>query len=124
MGVWGAGNFDNDTAADHVSLITSRLFDEIQEAMDDPSELEPDEYWGAAVPCNIQLLVLIAKQGFVGCRIPDPETAVTWKRVYMKVWERNIDNLQPHAEHKARRREVLQETFDELCAIAGSHQGN
>lgn len=122
MGTWGPGNFDNDTAADHLSLVTSQLVDGIQEAMHDPAELEPDQFWGVAVPCNIELLVLIAKQGYVGCMIPDLQTVMNWRRHYMEVWERNIDQLQPRGDHKVRRREILQKTFDEFCDIARANE--
>jgi hypothetical protein len=31
MGSWGAGNFDEDTAADHLSIITGQLVEDIRE---------------------------------------------------------------------------------------------
>jgi hypothetical protein len=56
MGTWGHGNFDDDTAADHLSDLTGKLLGDIQKAMEgDPVEIEPDEYWGVAVPCNLEL---------------------------------------------------------------------
>lgn len=59
----GAGNFDDDSAADHLSIVTGKLVEEIETAMADPETIEPDEYWGVAVPCNLELLHLIAKRG-------------------------------------------------------------
>lgn len=54
MGTWGTGNFDDDTAADHLSILVSRLVREVTDAMaGDPVALEADEYWGVAVPCNL-----------------------------------------------------------------------
>ena len=50
MGTWGSGNFDDDKAADHLSIITARLLQEVVDAMaGDRVEIEPDEYWGVAV---------------------------------------------------------------------------
>lgn len=118
MGVWGPGNFEEDTAADHLSTLTAHLIREIQDAIVDPALIEPDEYWGVAVPCNIQLLTLIAKQKFVGCVIPEVETVKAWKAIYMEVWERRIDTLKPKPKHKTDRRKVLEKTFNDLLKMA------
>jgi len=82
VGTWSHGNFDNDTSADHLSILTSRLIEEIKQAMSDPKELQPDEYWGCAVPCNIELLSLIASQHWVGTRLPDADVVEQWKATY------------------------------------------
>lgn len=117
MGAWGSGNFDDDAAADHLSIVTDKLITEIEEAFKDESELEPDEYWGVAVPCNLELLLLIHKQGYVGSMLPSLEQLITWKKVYMDVWDRCIDGLEPKPEHKKNRRMILLDTFDNLIEI-------
>ncbi|MDI2126782.1 DUF4259 domain-containing protein [Yinghuangia seranimata] len=118
MGTWGRGNFDSDTAADHLGELTGRLVAEVAEAMEgDPVELEPDEYWGVAVPCNLELLHLIALRGYVGTELPAADVVVEWKRVFMDVWDRTIDDLGPRPEYKAERREVLVGTFDRLVEV-------
>ncbi|MEE1747385.1 MULTISPECIES: DUF4259 domain-containing protein [unclassified Streptomyces] len=122
MGTWGSGNFDSDTAADHLSGITGRLLSEIEEAMaGDPVVLEPDEYDGVAVPCNIELLALIAEQGHVGVTMPEPAVVEGWKKTFMDVWERTIDGLEPKQEYKEDRRAELIRTFDRLAALAERH---
>jgi Domain of unknown function (DUF4259) len=118
MGTWGAGNFDDDTAADHLSELVGRLLREIEEAFSEPEQLEPDEYWGVAVPCNIELLVLIAQKKYVGCTLPALDVLTNWRDTYMRVWENSIDGLEPTPEFKAQRRQVLTETFDSLIALA------
>lgn len=119
MGNWGNGNFDNDTAADHLSMITDRLLTEITEAMSgDPGKIEPDEYWGVAVPCNVELLYQLAERQYVGVMLPTPEVATGWKQRYLEVWDGYIDELVSSAEHQAARRAVLVETFDRLIAAA------
>ncbi|MCF2533398.1 DUF4259 domain-containing protein [Yinghuangia soli] len=116
MGTWGSGNFDSDTAADHLSEITARLISEVAAAMDgDPVEIEPDEYWGVAVPCNLELLLLLSRQGYVGAGLPDPGVVADWKTKFMAVWEESIDGLEPAPGHKDARRAVLARTFDELA---------
>ncbi|MEU9317505.1 DUF4259 domain-containing protein [Streptomyces sp. NPDC048295] len=119
MGTWGSGNFDSDTAADHLSDVTGRLVSEIEEAMaGDPVGLEPDEYDGVTVPCNVELLCLMAEQHHVGARVPEPAVAEGWKKTFMDVWERTIDGLEPAQGYKEDRRAELIRTFDRLVALA------
>ncbi|MEU5402844.1 DUF4259 domain-containing protein [Streptomyces sp. NPDC005963] len=118
MGAWGTGNFENDTAADHLSILTDRLITEVADAMaGDPVEIEPDEYWGVAVPANLELLSLLARQGYVGASLPEAEVIEGWKKTYMAVWEGSIDGLAPAPGHKDGRRTVLIRTFDELATL-------
>ncbi|MGW0577847.1 DUF4259 domain-containing protein [Streptomyces sp. NPDC002920] len=118
MGDWGTGNFENDTAADHLSILTDRLVTEVADAMaGDPVEIEPDEYWGVAVPANLELLSLLARQGYVGASLPEAEMVEGWKKTYMAVWESCIDDLMPSSGYKDKRRTVLIRTFDELAEL-------
>ncbi|MFF9349959.1 DUF4259 domain-containing protein [Streptomyces sp. NPDC014734] len=119
MGTWGNGNFDSDTAADHLSDITGRLVSDIEAAMaGDPSGLEPDDYDGVVVPCNVELLCLIAEQGHVGAAVPEAAVVEGWKKTFMDVWERTIDELEPDPEYKEGRRAELIRTFDRLADLA------
>jgi hypothetical protein len=117
MGTWGHGNFDSDTAADHLSDSTERLVAEIRAAMDGPEvELEADEYWGVAVPCNVELLAMIAEQGWVGVMLPDEPTVLGWKQRFLAIWDASIDGLGPSAGHREARRACLVATWDRLIA--------
>lgn len=118
MGTWGHGNFENDSAADHLAELTRRLINEITKAMKDPSELEPDEYWGSAVPAAVELLNLFASREWDGALIPEPPVVEQWKSTFMAAWEGSIDGLQPVPGFKEKRRAVLVATFDELLAHA------
>jgi hypothetical protein len=62
MGTWGHGNFDDDTPAEHLWALTDQLVKEVSTAMADPKKIEPDEYWGCAVPSNVEILNVIARQ--------------------------------------------------------------
>ncbi|GAA3013631.1 hypothetical protein JCM13580A_40270 [Streptomyces drozdowiczii] len=119
MGTWGAGNFDSDTAADHLSGFVERLVAEVGEAMaGDPVGIEPDEYDGVAVPCNLELLLLLHERGWAGVSLPAPEVVRQWRDAYMAVWERTIDGLEPADGFKDERRAVLRGTFDRLAEAA------
>lgn len=119
MGTWGTGNFDDDTSSDHLSILTDQLIREVADAMaGDPVKLEPDEYWGVAVPCNLELLLLIAEQRYVGTTLPEADTIAGWKQQYLTIWDRAIYALEPGPEFKVQRRAVLVRTFDQLAALA------
>ncbi|MGW5349453.1 DUF4259 domain-containing protein [Streptomyces sp. NPDC004031] len=119
MGTWGAGNFDSDTAADHLGELAERLVAEVARAMDgDPVELEPDEYWGVAVPCNLELLLLLKRQDWVGVTLPPAATIRGWQGAFLAVWEGSIDGLGPKPGYKEERRAVLTGTFERLAQAA------
>jgi hypothetical protein len=119
VGTWGSGNFDGDTAADHLSLRTGSLVEEVEGYFaGDPVGLEPDEYGGVAVPCSVELLCLIAEQGWVGTVLPPVDVAREWKRRYLDVWDATIEEFITSPERRAERREVLVATFDRLVALA------
>lgn len=119
MGTWGAGNFDSDTAADYLSMVIDRLVTEIAEVMaGDPIELEPDGYWGVAVPCQLELLCHLARGGYDAGRLPDPSVIAEWRQRYLAAWDSGIDELGPSDQFKAERLGVLNHTFDQLSEAA------
>ncbi|MYW04890.1 DUF4259 domain-containing protein [Streptomyces sp. SID3343] len=123
MGTWGSGNFDSDTSADHLSGITDRLVEEVAEAMTgDLVEIEADEYWGVAVPCNLELLLLLDRTGHVGVSLPRADVIAGWKETFMAVWDRTIDGLEPKPDYRAERRAVLERTFDQLAEAAAARE--
>ena len=135
MGTWGPGNFENDYAADHLYAVCGPLLKEIEEAMKDPSSLEPDELYGPLVPANLEIIACLSehleryKQGdlqdfLYPCVLPPPETVAEWKRQYMEIWDACINGLNPDPEYKQQRREVLVSTFDRLERLAsGRYEG-
>lgn len=118
MGTWGPGNFDDDGAADHLSRLTDQLVTEVAEAMSgDPVGLEPDEYWGVAVPANLELLALLARTNYVGVLLPEVATVEAWKSTFLEIWDGSIDGLEPSESFKEARRTVLVRTFDDLVEL-------
>jgi hypothetical protein len=138
MGTWGPHNFDSDTAADHLGELTASLVKEIAATFENPTSLEPDEYGGTVVPCNIELLVLLWRQRYVGVTLPDAATAARWKKTYLDVWDRKIDGLDPNPKRarkpdpaaieryqawKKKRRAALVKTFNDLARCIERENG-
>ncbi|WP_062207086.1 DUF4259 domain-containing protein [Streptomyces sp. NBRC 109706] len=123
MGTWGSGNFESDTARDYLSSFMDRLVAEVAEVMDgDPVAIEPDEYWGVAIPCQLELLQVLTRAGHSSDTPLRPEVVERWKEHFMAVWERTIDDLGPAPGYKEQRRAVLIRTFDQLAdAAAAGH---
>jgi hypothetical protein len=120
MGTWGAGNFDNDTAADGLGELTGDLIAKITAEFADESgtSLEPDEWGGEMVPVWLELLSDIAEPGRVGAALPPSATLAGWRDRFLEVWEETIDDLDPDEDYKAERREVLQRTFARAIGLA------
>jgi hypothetical protein len=135
MGTWGPGNFENDCAADHLYRVCGPLLKEVQEAMQDPSSLEPDELYGVLVPGNLEIIACLSEslgrhargglQDFLyPCVLPPPETVAEWKEKFLAIWDACIDGLSPKPEYKRQRREVLVATFDRVERLArGRYEG-
>ncbi|MFI6639414.1 DUF4259 domain-containing protein [Streptomyces sp. NPDC050504] len=116
MGTWGSGNFESDAAWDYLASFLDRIVSEVAEVMDgDPVELEPDEYWGVAVPCQLELLTVLVRAGHTYDSLLSPDTVKAWKEKFLTVWEDTIDDLEPTPDYKEERRAVLIRTFDELA---------
>ena len=115
MGTWGTGNFDSDTAADHLGILVARLIEEIATAMaGDPVELEWDQYWGVAVPCNLELLALLHEERWVGVDVPEPATVAAWRTRYLAIWDAGTSSMGASPQWTRARRAVLVATFDQL----------
>ncbi|MFJ1595605.1 DUF4259 domain-containing protein [Streptomyces sp. NPDC088261] len=105
-------------------MLAGKLVAEVDEAMaGDPVGLEPDEYGGVSVPCNLELLLVLVRQGWVGVTLPPPEVIGAWQERFLGVWERTIDDLEPDPAYKDARRVVLNETFERLAEASAAVRG-
>lgn len=118
MGTWGPGNFDDDTAADGLSIIVGELTEKLREEFEGTTNLEPDEWGGPMVPAWLEILVLFKEQEWVGSDLPPSSTIAEWKRTYLEVWDGYIDELEPAPDYKRDRRAVLEKTFDRAIALS------
>jgi hypothetical protein len=134
MGVWGPGNFENDYAADHLYAVCGPLLGQIEEAMNDPSSLAPDEDTSYIVVANLEILACLAEhlgryergviQDFLyPCVLPPPETIAMWKRKYLEVWDAG-EEPDLLSEDDKKRRAVIVDTFDRVEQLAGGQNRN
>ena len=118
MGDWGTGNFENDTAADHLSILTDRLITEVTDAMaGDAVEIEPDQYWGVALPANPEPPSLLARRVTWGRRCPGPRWSRGGRRRTWRCGRAASNDSAPSPGYKDERRTVLIRTFDELAEL-------
>ncbi|QQM24166.1 DUF4259 domain-containing protein [Rhodococcus sp. P-2] len=122
MGVWGPGNFDSDTVADGLGVLTGRIVDDITAEFEDDSSLEPDEWGGEMVPAWLEILTDIAQTKRVGVTFPSTQVLIDWRDRYLHVWDGYIDELQPDDDHKVARRAVLVHTFERAVALAAERE--
>ncbi|MGW4480525.1 DUF4259 domain-containing protein [Rhodococcus triatomae] len=122
VGVWGPGNFDSDTVADGLGMLTDRIVDDITAEFEDDSRLEPDEWGGELVPAWLEILTEIAETGRVGVSFPPTPVLVDWRDRYLRVWDGYIDELEPTVDHRIERRAVLVGTFERALAVAAERE--
>jgi Domain of unknown function (DUF4259) len=128
MGTWGSGNFQDDTALDHFSGIVQPLLEHISKSFKNKVSLEPDEYDGIAVLCNMDILVAIAyglgsqESPFFISKFPKVNKIAAWQKTYLEVWDDTIDGLDPDEDYKLERREVIVKTFERFIALAKQYQ--
>ena len=115
MGVWAAGNFENDEAMDYAHELVDGMIEQIESTVASEHGMEPDEPDSFRLMCNVELLWLLGQH--VGLALPGSATVEGWKARYLAVWEEFIDGLEPEPGYKADRLSVIAETFERLIEL-------
>jgi len=122
MGTWGSGNFEDDTAADFLTIYTSDLIDEISKVIDDKNKIEPDEYEGVSLPCKIEILTMITEKKWVSCVCPSIEEVESWKQKYLKVYdEYNCSDVE-YMDFILERRKIIEKTFENYKRVIEDYE--
>ncbi len=110
MGTWDAGIFDNDAALD----LVGEIVDDLQRRMEGWfGEEEPFiEDGEGLIPPSIAIMQLLSAN--CGAAPPKPDLIARWKTKYLKLWDEQIDDLDPEEGFKKARREVLARAFKQL----------
>ena len=116
MGTWDAGIFDNDAALD----LVGEIVDDLQRRMEGWfGEEEPFiEDGEGLIPPSIAIMQLLSAN--CGAAPPKPDLIARWKTKYLKLWDEQIDDLDPEEGFKKARREVLARAFKQLEATSKS----
>ena len=116
MGSWGPGNFDNDTARDHLFEVTRELAEQVEQALADATALklagkvetnaELAETLDAVLP-NIEIICVL-HESLGGGFLPEPESADEWQAQFEQLTDAAAVD----------RGEVIRETFERLRRLA------
>ena len=116
MGSWGPGNFDNDTARDHLFEVTRELAEQVEQALADATALklagkvetnaELAETLDAVLP-NIEIICVL-HESLGGGFLPEPESADEWQSQFEQLTDVSSGD----------RAAVIRETFERLRRLA------
>ena len=116
MGTWGLGNFDSDGAADLVARTMSEWAKQVTADLGlsrrgrkvavtiDVAEGE--------VMGRVGMLLVLVRSGVA--RPPPPDVVAKWRRAYLALWDAEAARYGATGQFLARRRNVIDRTFEEL----------
>jgi hypothetical protein len=110
----GAGNFDSDAASDYVGDLVERLAQEVEQALSNPSSLEPDEYYGEVLPGIVEIIAALHQLSGTTA-IPPPDVVASWRTRFLAVREKavggTLDDTDP-------RTNAIRRVFDRLQELS------
>ena len=118
MGTWGEDNFANDGARDYLSFLTAQLVARINEVVNHPDRIAPDEDGEGMLMPSVEVLALLCER--YAAAPPRPATVRQWHEKYLAVFDRDI-GLAPSKEFATARRKVVENTFRWLEGLAESY---
>ncbi len=122
MGVWGAGNFQQDYALDFVwREVQQPLLRQVEKVVADPACAEADDPESGPIMAAVELLAVLTEQ--VNAAPPSPEQVAHWQDTFLPAWDRTSGVVYFRADDVAARREVIIATFARLTALAAKWHG-
>jgi hypothetical protein len=114
MGTWGAGHFESDAALDRIGELIDSLGAEITELLEE-DDFGIDEGFDEAVALVEVVRVIHTSAGTA----PPRETVVNkWRKRLLKVFDDQIEDMDPAEGFAKARRAAIVKTFDELAAAS------
>lgn len=119
MGVWGAGNFDNDMAGEFLDDVTLQLVKNIEDAvaLHNQNNLDLDEHFDGLVMPSIDVLVTLCTHYQVSPMVDETKIR-EWKSLFMSYYDVTIDQYGAKEPYKQNRRKVIDDTFDKLADLS------
>jgi hypothetical protein len=117
MHPWQEGNFDGAGAREFLAELIDDLVETIEEVFD-KKRLTLDDGEGVLVP-SVELIALLCER--YNAKPPKVKKIQKWRRKYLKLYDAQIDELQPPGDYKEKRRQVIDKTFAWLESVAASY---
>ena len=118
MGTWAAGNFDNDGAMDYVGELIEQLTKTITKCFDEDDEMLLDEGGEDYLMPSVAIIKMLSEN--CNAAPPKPQVIKKWQKRYLASYDKNIDGLDPNEEYKVTRRQVIDQTFNDLINLSQS----
>ncbi len=113
MGTWGCGNFDSDAACDLRDDELRRLeADFLSSFASGHFRVEDLDFLMAAFAMYTTLLE------HCGGEAPQPKAIRAWLNQVLRVFDDQIAGVDPGGAFREPRRQVIQQTFDQLLTVA------
>ncbi len=116
MHTWAAGNFDNDDAMDYLGEVIELLSERVDEILADKRRRRLDEEGEGRLMPSVELIALLCERYNV--RPPREKTIHKWREKYLKVFDGEIDGLDPKPGYKDERRKTIEKTFEWLESLS------
>lgn len=134
MGVWGAGNFQNDAAAEQLVAVCDALTNETDMLIHDDEAIDPGACGSDLIMANLEMLLALARLGRRSSHsyidetlrpkvLPSVETLRQWQNRYLSAWDANTDSVLGVEGFMDERRRVIATTFDRIIALASMENG-
>lgn len=111
MGTWAEGNYANDGALDYVGELIDQLTNTINECFEEDGA-DLDEGGESMLVPSVDLIRVISQH--CGASPPEPAVVKKWQKKYLKIYDEQIDDLDPSGTYKTDRREIIVKTFADL----------
>jgi hypothetical protein len=113
LGTWGPANFADDAALDWLGSLVDELVAEIDKGIRSSGPGDLCQHWPAA---KLEVLAVLCEQ--LPAIPPHPDQVASWREIFLRAWDEEIDDLDPKPDYKAERRRVLEATFERVTAAA------
>ncbi len=116
MGTWGAGNFDNDGALDYAGSVIDKFTARIEECFSGEDLADLDEDGETVLMPSVEMICVISER--CGAAPPRADVVAGWRERYLRIYDEQIDSLEPADGYTDERRKVIEETFTRLERLA------
>jgi hypothetical protein len=121
MEQWETGNFDSAGASQFLGELIEDLVEQIEDIFDDEDRFSlDDDAECILMPC-VELVALLCER--YDARPPKPKKIQKWHKKYLKMYDAQIDDLEPPDGYKEERRGVIDKTFNWLESVARTYHG-